>query len=274
MPPNEERDDLDQIKNDPVDENTDENLDDDIEGEPKGEPENVPEEKEKEKEKPEPAPEKRPVYTMPVAKAQEEKKKAVEKAREEARQEAQEELARVKAEYETKIKRTDGTASELEAVAKEYDLDPKAVDALFSAFKKNIPTPDLSKYDSLVKSQEIEQHKTRVSQDFDEKVAPLLLKDFPQASPEHIREVKKQIEELAFSEGFNTYRLEDIYKVNRDRFEFKNERSAEASGGRGGDLAEFKKLSDVDEIKLADSDPKAYGQYLKWLEGQESKYLD
>ena len=273
MSPEKEQDDLDQIENDPVDENTDETLDDDIESEPTVD---VPEEKEKEKKevKSESAPEKRPVYTMPVAKAQEEKKRAVEKAREEARKEAQEELTRVREEYETKIKRTGGTASELEAVAKEYDLDPKAVDALFGAFKKNLPLPDLSKYDSLVKAQEIEHHKTRVSQDFDEKVAPLLLKDFPQATPEHIREVKKQIGELAFSEGFNTYRLEDIYKINRDQFEFKNSRSAESSGGRSGDLAEFKRLSDEDEIKLADNDSEAYGRYLKWLEGQESKYLD
>ena len=265
----------DQDANDPVDENTDENLDDEGAEAPQSEKgAEKPKEEPKGEEKPRVILQKRPVYTMPVAKAQEEKKRAIEKAREEAKAEAQTEIERIREEYEQKLKKTGTTVSELEQVAKDYDLDPKAVDALFTAFKKGIPIPDLSKYDSIVESKEIEQHKMRVSSDFDEKVAPLLLKDFPQATPEYIRGVKQQIEELAFSEGYNTYKLEDIYKVHRDRFEFKNGMSAEPSGGRGTDLAEFRILSDEDEIKLADTDKVAYAKYLKWLEGQDSKYLN
>lgn len=265
---------LDQDSNDQVDETTDnldEELDDVSSDDSAGEDDTSKAFTTEPK-----APEKRPVFSMPVAKAQEEKRKAVERAREEAKQEAKAELDRIRQEYEDRLRSvgSDPTDLELEKVAKEHGLEPGAAKALLGVFKKSVNLPDMTKYDKIVQDQELTRHKAVVSHDFDEKVVPLLTKDFPQATPEHIREVKQRIEELAFSEGYNTYRIEDIYRVNKDQFEFKNSMSAESSGGRGADLAEFKVLSDEDEIKLSDRDPETYVRYLKWLEGKESKYLN
>ena len=224
-------------------------------------------------------PEERPLYTMPVAKAQEEKKRAVEKAREEAKLEAEAEMQKVRDEYEQKLKTASPKSDteydkRLKEVAEKHGLDASAAADLLGVLQENIKMPDMSKYDQIVKEKEIEGHRAKVSQAFNEKVAPLITKDFPQATPEHIREVKTRIEELAFTEGYNTYKLEDIYAVKRSEFEFKNSLGAEPSGGRGSEIVEMKKLSDVDEIALADSDPEAYRKYLKWEQTQESRYID
>lgn len=275
---------LDQDANDPAEETADEQTeetsdaddaddqssDDDQTGKPDAKAEAKPESK----------PSERPVYTMPVSKAQEEKARAVEKAKEEAKKEAAEEMKQLRDEYEAKLResRSKGEDKEyltdLERVATEHKLDMKAAEALLGVFRKAIPLPDMSKYDQIVKEKEIEDHKVAVSRDFDERVAPLIIKDNPQATPEHIREIKERIGELAFTADYNNYRLEDIYKINRDEFAFKNKISAESSGGRGTDLAPFKVLSDEDEIKLANTDEAAYGKYLKWLESQDSQYMD
>lgn len=220
-----------------------------------------------------PKQEPRQIFSMPVAKAQAEKKKAVEKARKEVEAEYEAKVERMKAEYEAKL-RNSAPDTALESVAEKHGLDKTAAREFADAIRSSIKLPDTSKYDQIIKEREIESHKAQVSKDFDLSVAPLILRDNPNATPEFIREAKEKIEELAFTEGFNTYRLEDIYKVRRDEFVFKNGLSAETPGGRGPDMVVFKKLSDEDEIKLADSDPKSYERYLKWLEGSESKYLN
>ena len=269
---------LDRDENDQVEETAEETTQDEgssesIETSDEQEAETKEQEKPKEEakgEKPD-----RPVWTMPVSKAQEEKQRAVEKAKEEARQEAEAQMAKLKDEYETKLRQSNPTSYEakLEKVARDHGLDPAAAKSLLDVFKESVSVPDMTKYDRLVKDQEIEVHKTKVSQDFDENVVPLILKDNPQATPEHIRSVKERVGEMAFSSDFNTYRLEDIYKVNKDEFVFKNQISAESSGGRGSDLSPFKKLSDEDEIKLAETDNETYKRYLKWLDTQGSRYI-
>lgn len=272
---------LDQNTNDPAEETADEQIEGEI-VEPSNEPIDETEGEESEVSESESddgdaeEPAKRPVYTMPVAKAQEEKRKAVEKAVAEAKAEAEEDMRRLREEFEKKSpaqQEKSDLDTELQQVAEEHGLDPNAAKRLLDVFKKAVPTPDLSKYDEIIKEREIAEHKTKVSQEFDDKVAPLILKDFPQATPEHIRQVKERVAELAFSRGYHTYRLEDIYKVNRDEFEFKNGYSAEPSGGRTTQLSDFSKLSDAQENELASKDPAAYGRYLKWLDGQESKFI-
>jgi len=218
----------------------------------------------------------RKVYSMPVAKAQEEKKKAVEKAQLDAEEKHTAELTKIKADFEEKLKNASPAevSDELKKVSEKHGLDPQATQDLMNAFSKSIKLPDTSKYDQLIKDQEVAGHKTAVSKEFDEKVAPLILKDNPQATPEYIREVKAKIEELAFTEGYNTYQLTDIYTIKKNDLPFKNGMSAESPGGRGPDLVAFKKLSDEDEIKLADRDSVTYEKYLNWLRGQESQYLN
>ena len=218
----------------------------------------------------------RKVFSMPVAKAQKEKEKAVEKVRLEAEEKHTATIDKMKAEFEEKLRNASPTevSDELKKVSEKHGLDPQATQDLVNAIQKTIKTPDTSKYDLLIEEQEIKSHKDKVSTDFDENVAPLILEENPQATPEYIREVKAKIEELAFTEGYNTYSLEDIYTIKKKDFPFKNGMSAEISGGKGSDLVAFKKLSDEDENKLFKRDRGTYEKYLKWLRGQESSYLN
>ena len=220
----------------------------------------------------------RPVWTMPVAKAQEEKRKAVEKAKQEAKEEVERstkaEIDRLKAELEAKQDGGDDYRQELSKVAEEYGLDTKAAEGLLNVFKKSIKLPDISKYDQILKEKEIEGHKLQVSKEFDERVVNLIKKDFPNATSQYIQEVKEKITDLAFSKGYNTYRLEDIYRVKKDDLEFKDGYSAESTGGRGSDLRPFDKMTDDEEHKLASSDPAKYREYLKAMSTQGSRYLD
>lgn len=269
----EESTELDQLENDPVEETAVEQTDDSQVG-------NVEVEKEAAPEAPEvsEAPEKqeRPIYHMPVAKAQAEKQKAVEKAREEARKEAEAEMQRLRDEYESKLQatapETQTYKDELEKVATEHGLDPKAAESLLEVFKKAIPQQDLSKYDAILKEREQEAVRMGVSKEFEENVVPLIQQEFPGADAAHIAKVKQQIMDLAFTEGYNTYAIADIYRVKKEEFAFQNKMSAEPSGGRSSEMVGFTKLSDEDEIKLADSDPQAYANYVKWLDTQGTRF--
>jgi len=240
----------------------------------------TPEEKDSEKESEKEIKE-RPVWTMTVAKAQEEKRKAVEKAKQEAKEEAEqsvkaeiEKLKAEKAELEAKTNHGDDYREELQRVAEEHGLETKAVEGLLNVFKKSVKIPDLSKYDQILREKEIEGNKLQVSQEFDEKVVSLIQKDFPQATSQHIQEVKNKITELAFSKGYNTYKLEDIYRVKRDDFEFKNGYTAETSGGRSSDLRSFDKMTDEEEHQLASGDPAKYKEYVRAMSRNGSRYLD
>lgn len=222
---------------------------------------------EKKDEKPEP-PKPRPAFTMPVSKAQKEKKAAIEKAVRETEE-------RLRAEYSKREPATETQTDDLvDRVAAEHGLEPKAARALADAIRSSIKVPDLSKYDKLVEQQTISEHKRLVSDEFDRDVEPLIRKAFPNATSEHVRKVKDKVQELAFTEGYNTYRIADIYRVHSDQFEFKNGSGAEKPRGGGPQLTDFTKLSDADEIKLGKTDPHTYARYIKWLDGQESRYLN
>jgi len=218
----------------------------------------------------------RKVYTMPVEKAQREKKRAVERAVQEARAEFEKEKQRLVEELRSssKTETASETADKISEVAEKYGLEADAARAFAEAIRETIPSPDLSKFDDLLKEREIEKARQQVSQEFSEKVEPLIRKDFPNATQEHIADVKKRLEELAFTEDYNTYRLEDIYTVKKGDFTFKHEMSAESPAGNAQELMEFKKLTDEEEIALADRDQETYAKYLDWLRGQESKYLN
>lgn len=244
---------------------TEEAVEEQPEGdEPEAEPENLPEEQE------EPA-KPREAYSMPVAKAQKEKQRAVERAKAELAEEYEAKIAELKAQSKPE---SEAKTDMIEKVASEHGLDPKAAKEFAEAIIRQVEKPDMSKYDQLLEDRKIEKAKAEVSTEFDEKVLPLVLKDNPHATPEHLAKVKAKITELAFTEGYNAYRVEDIYKVKSNEFTFQNEMGAESPKGHGQQIAPFKVLSDEDEIKLADNDPSAYERYLKWLEGQESKFIE
>jgi len=221
--------------------------------------------------------EERPAWTMPVSKALEEKNRAVEKAKEEAQKEAETEMQKIRDEYEKKLQESrpkEDYEKELESVAEEHGLDKNAAKKLLDVFKKSIRLPDTSKVDAFIREQEIAKHKTAVSNEFDEKVVSLIKQDYPSATNEFIQEVKGKVSELAFTKGYTTYRIEDIYKSKKDEFVFKNGRSAEPSGGRTSDSVDFDRMTDDEEHELAENDPKKYKEYLKFMSSKNSRYLD
>jgi hypothetical protein len=210
----------------------------------------------------------RPVHTMPVAKAQKEKQKAVEKAQKETEE-------RLRAEFEQKLAaNTDKGDDDIEKFAEESGLDPELTRKLVEKAR-----PDMSKYEPLLedkarsdKEQEIAEAKRQVTSDFDEKVKSQILERYPEATPEHVEEVRKGLEELAFTEEFAHYPLEHVYAVNASKFEFKNSLGAETPSGNGSQPTAFKRLSDEEQNALAANDPAAYERYVKWEEGQQSSY--
>jgi len=222
----------------------------------------------------------RKVWTMPVEKAQEEKRKAAEKARSEAEQAAEERISKLNEEHAAEIARlsrsSDPFEGDVEAVAAKYNLDPGAAKDLLGVLERklNASAPDLSKYDKILAEREVEAAKAAVSREFDEKVIPLILKQHPQATTEHIRSVKDGIAELAFTEGYNSYRVEDLYRVKSEEFEFKNGFSAESSGGRSSELTDFSKVTDEQEIEMAKRDPETFRKFLKWQVAHDSKFID
>ncbi len=222
-------------------------------------------------------PTQRPVYTMPVSKAQEEKKRAVAKAKEEAAAE----MAKLREKHEADLveAKKSGTDTskfddELAKVAEKHGLQADAARDLAEAIKGSINLPDMSKYDEIVKQKEVEGHKLAVSREFDEIVLPIIKKDFPNATPEHIAEVKDRVSELAFSKGYNTYRLQDIYRVKQGEFKFKTGFTAETAGGHSNELVDFSSMTDAEEHELAKSNPGKYKQYLDYMSGKGSRFID
>lgn len=238
-------------------EQTEEESKEETTEEPEGkeEPEEAPEEKEP-----------RPVYTMPVAKAQKEKERAVKKALEEAEAKHQAALEQLKQEQKPLPQSSD----EIQAWADKYGYDKESVSGLVNIISKSIPQPDMSKLDSLVKENEVKTAQASASVEFDERVAPMIQKQHPQATPEHIAKVKESVLKLAFSKGYNTYPLEHIYKVHSDDFKFRNKHTAESS--RGGEKSvDYSKITDKDIEKMT---PEQYGEYSDAMARQESKYIN
>lgn len=227
--------------------------------------------------KPKETVEERPVWTMPVKKAQEEKRAAVEKAKAEAEAAAKAEIERVRAEYEDKLKSTGqepNLDAELDRITEAHGLDKDAAKSLLEVFKKSIKLPDLSKYEEIAKQAEAEKIKSSVRNGIDLNVVPLIKKDFPDLAPDQIAEIAEQVHGLAFSEEYKGYRLQDIYKVNKDDLKPKSGFTVEPSRGRAPQMADFSNLSDEEEHALAERDPEAFKKYLKFQATQSSRFVD
>lgn len=213
----------------------------------------------------------RPVYTMPVSKAQKEKEKAAQKAREEVEQKYQQEIEQMKADYERKLSdaKPFDHEEELNKLVESHGLDKQATKDLLNMIKKIVPTPDLSKYDSVLQEAEIAKARIKVSDQFDADIVPLIKKDFPDASESHIQQVKGKISELAFAEGYNSLPLDYIYFKHKDDFAYKNKFTAEPSG-RSTDTADLSSLSEEEAMNLP---PQEYRKWSDLQAGKQSKYL-
>jgi transcriptional regulator with XRE-family HTH domain len=216
------------------------------------------------------APQERPVHTVPLSKFNEEREKAAKKAREEAATEYEAKMEAMKADYESKLAKSSPQHEDVVKLAEEYGYSAKDAEFIAKIIEKR--TPDTSKYDQLIEEQQKQTHEAKVLAEFDEKILPLIQKQNPNATLEHINKVKQRVAELAFTEGYNTYKLEDIYRVKQDEFEFKNGYGAEPSGGRNAEMIDFSQMTDDEEIRLADEDPKTFKKFVEWQRKNTSRF--
>jgi transcriptional regulator with XRE-family HTH domain len=224
--------------------------------------------------KEEPKKEERPVHTVPLSKFNEEREKAARKAREETSAEYEAKMEAMKAEYEEKLTKSSPEHEDVVKLAEEYGYSEKDAEFVAKIIEKRTPKIDTSKYDKILEEQEKQANFAKVQSEFEEKVLPLIQNDYPNVTPQHIKEVKDRITELAFTEGYNTYRIEDLYQVKKSEFEFKNGYGAEPSGGRSAEMVDFEQMSDEQEHELAKSDPQTYKKYLDYMASKQSRYLD
>jgi len=210
----------------------------------------------------------RSIYTMPVSKAQKQKEKAVAKVQVEYEtkiKELEEQLKKKKDNNESTINVENNISDELKKYADEVGADSESLNKLLSIFQKNIKTPDLSKFESLLQSQKIAEEKTSVAHDIEDKVLPKILKDYPDASIEFINKIKTDIATLAFTEKYHTYDVNDIYLINKSNYVFQNKHSIENSNSRSNVNVDLKDISEEEAIKLGND------KYIEWQDLQRIK---
>jgi len=207
----------------------------------------------------------RPVYTMPVHKHVAVKKELEEKfsVRE---QELLAEIEQLKKQPTTTAGQQEQVDEETKALAERYNLEPGALAEIIGLATKKA-SGQSKEIQELIQANKIKQLQEEVKSDFDVKVLPLIQKDYPDATPNFIANVKKQISDLAFSQGYNTLSVDDIYFVGKGKglIDFKNNYTAEPSGGKG---SEHKNLSTITEKQALQLSPE---EYLKWSDAQASK---
>jgi len=212
----------------------------------------------------------RPVYTMSVAKAQEEKRRAVEKAVKEAEAKHQKEIERVKQSANYNSAEVD---DEIQTFAEAQGLEPKALAGLVSLIQKR-SSKDLSKFESIIEQSKVQEEKSKLNAEFDKEIVPLIKQDFPNATPGFIQEVRAQVEGLAFTKRYNTYKAADIYLVNKSKFKpDKSGHTAEGSGSKGNEYVDMENITDEQLHELAEKDPKAYKQIWDHKIRKSSKFL-
>lgn len=243
----------------------------------------APEAKPAQSEGSDPNPVERKVYTMPVDKHTRqmenlEKKHAEELAKREA--EIRAEYDKKFAELKTDVK-TSGSSEESDELIKKFAeenlLEEKAVRGLLELAEKRIGKPAtpaipkelLDEVERSRKEREIAEEKSKVEREFDEKVIPLIRKQYPGATPEHIQRVKESIQALAFTDRYHTYAVEDIYRAKSDDFVFQSKVSAEPSRGGAGQMIDYESVTDE---QLDAMSPEEAEKYFAWQASKGSRY--
>ena len=207
----------------------------------------------------------RPVYSMPVHKHVEETKTLKEKH---AQREAEllKEIENLKAQPVKTASQQEEIDEEVRATAEKYNLEPSALLDIINLTSKRAGAPN-KEVAELLQQTKVKQMQEEVKSDFDAKVLPLIQKDFPDADAKFVSNLKQQITDLAFSQGYNTLPVEDIYFINKGKgaIEFKNNYTAEPTGGKGSEHKNFTTMSEKEALKLPPQD------YLKWSDLQAKK---
>lgn len=208
----------------------------------------------------------RTVHMMPVDKAQEEKRKAVEKAREEMKAE----LDNLRQEYEGKINspaNNQDYTSKIEEFSQKYGLEVEAAKDLIGIIHQSLP--DMSKYDQLMKNSELENQKIQAASEFDQVVAPLIRQDNPGVTQAQLDEAKQKILDLAFTQEYSSYPLQDIYTVKRGDLQVGHGYTAEPGGAGRAAEPDFAKMSEEELLALP---PDKYREATDMLARGQSLY--
>lgn len=244
-------------------------IDAQVDEQPKAEPPKSEEKLEEAK------PIERPVHTIPLSKYNEDKEKAAKKAREEAEAEFNDKIEQMRSEYEDKLSKANPQShDDIVKLAEEYGYSAKDAEFIAKVIEKRSPKVDTSKYDKILEQQNQQALKSEVDKEFEDKVSPIIQKDFPGVTAEHLKKIKEVVTTLAFTDGYNTYRLEDIYAIKKGELEFKNGFSAEAGGGRSSEIIDFEKITPEQEHELAQRDPEAFKRYIDHMRSKQSRFID
>lgn len=208
----------------------------------------------------------RPVYQMSVQKHQAEKNKWREKEAEykknldEANRKLQE------------LSVSSMTDDEVTKFADDNGLDGKAVAGLIALAEKKLSAKlPADKIAKVLQEQEFLQAKSEAEAEFEKTVVGKIKKDFPTASSEHLIKVKNELLALAFTKKYNTYPLTDIYAVNKDKFAYNDNYTAESSSGKSAEYVNYESVSDADIEKMSPQEYFKYSEYMAKKQGRWSK---
>lgn len=198
---------------------------------------------------------KRPVHTVPIRKYNEERKAW------------REEKRAMEATIEKLKKAPPQTKKQVRELAKKHGLTEEAAEALWETV-----TEAVAPLNERFQEQELKSHQREVQDEFDRELMGRVREDFPGATPEFINEVKESVVGLAFSSKYNTYRLGDIYEINKRNYQFQNRHTAEDSGGSGRpEIVDFRNVTDEDIERMDAQEFEAYSNQMAF---NESKWKD
>jgi len=217
----------------------------------------------------------RKVYSIPLDKHNKQIENARKAAREEALREAEEK-------YRSQaVQKPSEPSNDVKAFAEEHEMDEAVVEKLIdlaasraASSAKSIPDDLLEEVNNLKKQREIQTAKKQFEDEFNSSVIPLITKENPNVTQAQIQEIKNTLDELAFSSRYNTYALEDIYRVKSHEFDIKPKMSVESS--RGGSRQGVVDFSTISEAELSKMSPQEAEKYFEWEKNNKkgSKYLN
>lgn len=191
-----------------------EDLDDDDEEDDDEEEKDKEDDEDEDEEKEELKSRKRPVKNIPVWQHKMEVKRAKQEADKQAREEMESEL---KKRVEDTPKGLSEKSDEIQSIVKEFGLDeeqgPKFVKSLIDVVEKKMGASEFSKKVEKLESELADaKEEAEFNKEFDT-VSSVLRDEFGELSNKDLSRIKKKLKDLAYSEKYHTYPLEDIVKL-------------------------------------------------------------
>lgn len=165
----------------------------------------------------------------------------------------------------------------IEIFAEEHGTDPKFAKGLKDLILKGQKLPadvqeKLKEIDNLKQFKETQTQTEKIAQavkvyesDFDKEVLPLIKAENPEVSTDVILKIKESMKSVAFSEGYNTLPLKEIFHAKRATFEIPapKEGKKTTEGDRSGVVradteVDFDNMTEEQFKNLSDADTEKY----------------